>query len=168
LKHGFITFFKLWPDTKYDMVIDCEGQLFRAQVKGSSTGTIAFTTVQRGGEAEEHRRPVHHYDRSDCDLIIGVDAGTGDCYIIPIDYAIATGRQSGSFRDLQNFRERWDFISGNNYLTVEECRNGVSHAELRNKVQEMRRTLTPPADVNELRIVFYENCPGLTPEEPTS
>jgi hypothetical protein len=157
LKHGFIAFFKLWSDTKYDMVMECEGQLFRAQVKGTGEQSVPFTTRQRGGEAKEHRKPLHHYDRSDCDLIIGVDSENGECYIIPIDYVVATGKKSGKFRDLLNFKERWDFISGNNYLSVEECRKGLSFAEMQNRLNEMGET--PPADHDKLREAFYEKCP---------
>ena len=50
LKHGFLVFFKEWSDAKYDMVIDCEGELFKAQVKGTTRGIAKFTTRLRGGE----------------------------------------------------------------------------------------------------------------------
>lgn len=158
LKHGFIAFFKLWSDAKYDMVVDCGGQLFRAQIKGTSGGSVPFTTRQRGGEAKEHRKPLHHYDRSDCDLIIGVDSDTGDCYILPIDYVVARGDSSASFKKLKNFKERWDFIAGNEYLTVQECRDGLSFGEMRNKLSKMG--VTPPSGKDELSVTFYETCPA--------
>jgi hypothetical protein len=54
LKHGFIVFFKLWREAKYDMVIDCEGELFRVQIKGTKNQNVGFMTRGRGGERPEH------------------------------------------------------------------------------------------------------------------
>jgi hypothetical protein len=160
LKHGFIVFFKLWSDTKYDMIIDCEGRLFRAQVKGSAGGTFGLSTVQRGGVQQPNRRPIHQYTRDDCDLIIGVDARTGECYVVPIDYAMAYGRPNLARADAQPFKERWDFIAGNAYLNVDECLKGMSIAELRNRVAAvMGSPAAPGLTHDQLKRVFYENCP---------
>jgi hypothetical protein len=160
LKHGFIVFFKLWSDAKYDMVIDCERILFRVQVKGTKTGHLTLSTIQRGGEDASHRRPNRNYTREDCDVVIGVDSNNGDCYILPIDYVMALGRSSANFSNLQNFRERWDFISGNHYLTIEQNRDGqLSVSELRNRVGQILPSQSLPSDLNQLRMLFYSNCP---------
>lgn len=160
LKHGFVVFFKLWSDTKYDMIIDSDNRLFRAQVKGSKTGTFGLSTVQRGGVQLPQKKPPRQYTRDDCDAIIGVHSGTGECYIIPIDYAMAFGKTSISAKDAMPFRERWDFIAGNSYLNVQECRDGLSVAELQNRLSRMLPGTPLPPDVNKLRRLFYENCPS--------
>jgi hypothetical protein len=163
LKHGFIAFFKLWSDTKYDMVVDAEGVLFRVQIKGTSSESVAFKAPQRGGVQQPKKKPPRFYTREDCDVIVGVNALNGDCYVVPIDYATATGKASANFDDLENFRERWDFLSGNDYLSVEECRNGIGRSILRNRLAKILPKETLPSDLNELRVMFYENCPP--PEE---
>lgn len=160
LKHGFVVFFKLWSDTKYDMIIDSDGRLFRAQVKGSQTGQFGLSTVQRGGVQRPNKKPVKQYTRDDCDLIIGVDSGTGECYVIPIDYAMAYGKNSISAKDAQPFKERWDFIAGNAYLNVQDCLDGLSVGELRNRLSQILPGPPPPTDANELKRRFYENCPS--------
>lgn len=160
LKHGFIVFFKLWSDTKYDMIIDSDGRLFRAQVKGSQTGNFGLSTVQRGGVQQPKKKPIKQYTRDDCDLIIGVHAGTGECYVVPIDYAMAYGKPSLAVKDVGPFKERWDYIAGNVYLNVQECLDGLSVGELRNRLTEILPGAALPADANALKRLFYENCPS--------
>jgi hypothetical protein len=159
LKHGFVVFFKLWGDTKYDMVIDCEGYLFRAQVKGTRKSLVKFTTRLRGGEAKEHRKPTRFYTRDDCDLVIGVDSENGDCYVVPVVYSLAKGKVLIDFKDLQNFKERWDFISGNDYLSTEQNLKGIGHGELQNKLRQILPDASIPSEDNKLITMFYENCP---------
>jgi hypothetical protein len=160
LKHGFVVLFKLWGDTKYDMVIDCEGHLFRAQVKGTTRKQVKFCTRLRGGEAKEHVKPVKFYTRNDCDLVIGVDSENGDCYVVPVDYSVALRKEIVHFKHLQNFKERWDFISGNDYLSSEEIIRGIGRGELQNKLREILPVGTAiPSDDNELILMFYESCP---------
>jgi hypothetical protein len=160
LKHGFVVLFKLWGDTKYDMVIDCEGHLFRAQVKGTTRSQVKFCTRLRGGEAKEHVKPVKFYTRNDCDLVIGVDSENGDCYVVPVDYSVALRKEIVHFKHLQNFKERWDFISGNDYLSSEEIIRGIGRGEIQNKLREILPPgTTIPSDDNELILMFYENCP---------
>lgn len=159
LKHGFIAFFKLWSDTKYDMVIDCDGELFRTQIKGSQSGLIPFTTRQRGGVQKPKAKPVHFYTRQDCDLFIWVDSKSGDCYILPIDYVTATGKSSITAKSIPMFRERWDFIAGNKFLSVAECRKGIDPSTMRNRLSQFAPLLHPPTGTDALRRMFYENCP---------
>jgi hypothetical protein len=158
LKHGFIVFFKMWSDTKYDMVMDCEGELFRVQIKGTQTGVISLTGGLRGGI----QKPIskeRYYTRDDCDIIIGVDANNGNCYVLPIDYATALGKKSVRLNEISKFLERWDYITGNKYLTTAQCRTTIPDSELRNMLRQILSTAKLPADTNELRKLFYENCP---------
>ncbi len=160
LKHGFLVFFKLWSDTKYDMVIESEDILFRVQVKASSVGSFPFMARQRGGVQQPKKKPPRYYTRKDCDLLVGVDSTTGDCYVFPIDYVTAYGKKSISKRESQPFLERWDYVKGNRYLSTTQCRDGKSQADLRNDLtQILPPGTTIPSDINSLRKLFYENCP---------
>ena len=150
LKHGFIVFFKAWPDTNYDLVIDYKGHLFRVEVKGSQGPALNLTRGQRRGKqidpkAKSRERKV---SRVDCDIVIGVDAKDGGCYIIPIDYAQHYLGKNPTFRALSNFRDRWDFIHGNSLLDAAACRNGLldlPSAQLRALCAKIRRKRSFPA-----------------------
>jgi hypothetical protein len=159
LKHGFLVFFKLWSDAKYDMVLECENELFRVQVKGTQTNRVSFESGGRGGI----QRPISRarlLTRADCDIFIGVKANTGDCYVIPIDYVVSLGKKSSTWNRLQPFLERWDYIRGNRFLTASQSKNGLSSSELQNNLRQILPHGWPvPSDLNQLRTQFYERCP---------
>jgi hypothetical protein len=157
LKHGFPVFFKLWSDTKYDMVIECENILFRVQVKASKGG-FPFKARQRGGVQNPEKKPPRNYTRDDCDIMVGVDSTSGDCYIFPIDFATSYG-DNISKKEAKPFLERWDYIKGNKFLTVAQCRDGLAPADLQNKLRTIMPGEVLPSDTKDLRILFYKNCP---------
>lgn len=159
LKHGFIAFFKLWSDTKYDMVVECEQELFRIQIKGTQTGSVSFEGGQRGG-IQRPISKIRHYTREDCDTIVGVDANTGDCYVFPIDYVEAVDSPSVNLKKMQAFRERWDYLTGNDYLTVSQAKNGLSRADLTSNLHRLHPNKPLPTELDELRKMFYESCPA--------
>jgi hypothetical protein len=159
LKHGFLVFFKLWSDTKYDMVLESENILFRVQVKASSTASFPFKARQRGGVQQPKKKPPRFYTRKDCDLLVGVDSTTGDCYIFPIDYVTHYGKDSISRKDAHPFLERWDYIKGNNYITVTQCRDGPSAADVRNNLSRILPQTMLPTNTDALYKLFYEVCP---------
>ncbi len=160
LKHGLIVFFKLWPDIKYDMVIDCGGELFRVQVKGSQTGVISPTSGQRAGiQIKKQVSKERMLTRDDCDAIIGINANNGDCYVFPIDYVTALGKKSIAFKNTEAFLERWDYIVGNHYLSTAQNRKGIEKSEVQNKLKAILPSGTLPPGTDELRKLFYENCP---------
>ena len=110
-------------------------------------------------KSREHRKPIKFYTRDDCDLIIQVDSDSGDCYIVPIAYSQAKKKALINFKDLQNFKERWDFIAGNDFLSITQNRIGLSHAELQNKLRAILPKTPLPSEDNALVVTFYENCP---------
>ena len=158
LKHGFIVFFRMWSDTKYDMVIECENELFRVQVKGTQGNTIGVVGGLRGGIQRPANKP-YRYTRDDCDIIIAVDSNTGDCFVFPIDYIIALNKTTVNLNQSRAFLERWDYIAGNSYLDISQCRNGIGLAQLQNKVRTILPSAPSSSDLNELRKTFYTNCP---------
>ena len=157
LKHGFIVFLRSWSDTKYDMVIECENELFRVQVKGTQNMSISVQGGQRGG-IQKPISKVRKYTRDDCDIIVGIDANTGDCYIFPIDYI--TSLDKNTVKLIPEFLERWDYITGNVHMSVSQAKNGLSNADLQNKLRNiLSKTEKQPTGLAEMRKVFYEKCP---------
>ncbi len=165
LKHGFIVFFKAWPDTNYDLVIDHGGILFRVEVKGSRGTSLNLTRGQRRGKQIDPNAPSRErkVSRTDCDIVIGVDANNGDCYILPIDYAEHCLGKNPTFKSIERFRERWDFIHGNKMLDTESCRRGL-WAYSKKDLLEICRGVHSVESLNassQLRLmaVAYENAP---------
>lgn len=163
LKHGFIVFFKAWPDTNYDLVIDHKGHLFRVEVKGSQGRSLNLTRGQRRGKQIDRnvKSRERKVSRVDCDIVIGVDAKDGGCYIIPIDYAQHCLGKNPTFKSLSIFKDRWDFIHGNSFLDPAACRNGLlelSSSQLRGLCSKIRHRRSFPAYSKKQLVRFiYEH-----------
>jgi len=157
LKHGFIVFLRIWSDAKYDMVIECEGELFRVQVKGTQNMTISASGGQRGG-IQRPISKIRRYTRNDCDVIVGVDSNTGDCYVFPIDYI--TSLDKSNVKLTPEFLERWDYITGNAFLSINQAKDGLSPADLQNNLRKILPQGTRlPTKLEEMKKLFYEKCP---------
>lgn len=163
LKHGFVVFFKAWPDTNYDLVIDYNGELFRVEVKGSSGKNLNLTRGQRRGRQIDPTAPSRERKvaRKDCDVVLGVDAQNGDCYVLPIDYAERWLGKAPSFKSIARFRERWDLLKGNRYLSKESCRRGIRswpRSELMRLAAKLRLSRAQRSKASDRRLVklIYE------------
>ena len=127
-KAGFFCFFKVWRDMPYDAVLDHEGILYRVEVKGSSTGKFDLTRGGRSGAqinraAESRKRRI---ERIDCDFVVCVDSGNGDCYVLPVDILDIVKRNNLSDKFLAPFKEKWKlFIHGDNRLGGALTRDGL-------------------------------------------
>ena len=115
MKHGLVVFFKAWPDTNYDLVIDYNSKLYRVEVKGTGSGRLSLARGWRAGKqinrkAKSRSRKI---DKRDCDVLIGVDANTGDCYIVPIGRVSKIPGKTVSLKTLVPFKEKWDFLTKN-------------------------------------------------------
>lgn len=161
LKHGFIVFFKAWPDTNYDIVLDYNGILFRVEVKGSKGNAL---NVTRGGRAGQQIRPEHResrvriVSRRDCDILIGVNANTGDRYVLPVDYITLRNQKSISFNQLMPFLERWDWILGNDIVITQECKNGLIGAS-KERSEQIIKAIGSSKSVKSVQDI-YEQCPA--------
>lgn len=100
-------------NAKYDAIVDIGGcqKLLRIQIKGTGTDAIGFTGGYRSGKQISREAPsrTYKYTDKDCDLIIGIDTNSGDCYIIPID-DIKNWGNSRKLKDLQNYKENWNIL----------------------------------------------------------
>jgi len=103
--------------SRYDAIIDYEGNLLRVQIKGISTGNIiSFKDRDRGGKGIDH-----HHERNigkritskDCDIYVAVDKQVGICYIIPMSWADSLDElscKSINLQKVEQFKENWDVI----------------------------------------------------------
>ena len=102
--------------SKYDAVIDIEGEILRIQVKGISGNTISLKDRDRGGEGIDpmsHRNRGNYISSRDIDIYAAVDKYTGLCYLIPaskIENLISEGKNSCSIKNLELYKENWDII----------------------------------------------------------
>lgn len=100
----------------YDAVIDYNTFLLRVQVKGINHDRISFKTSPRGGAGSDTSAPTNvskDITRSDCDLYVAVEKGSGICYIIPIgdvEKYLKNGKASLPNGDKNKYRERWDLV----------------------------------------------------------
>lgn len=109
LKHGLIVFFKAWPDTNYDLVVDCNSRLYRVEVKGTGSDRLSLTRGWRAGKqidrkAKSRSRKI---DKRDCDVLIGVNAKNGDCYIVPIRCVLKIPGKTVALKKLEPYKEKW-------------------------------------------------------------
>lgn len=97
---------------RYDAVIDPgNGKLLRVQIKGTSGKSIGFKGGGRSGQqiSREVARRDYKYSPKDCDLILGINSNTGECYIIPIS-DIQNFGSSKSLNKLKEYKENWDLL----------------------------------------------------------
>ena len=120
LAAGFILFVKAWRDTKYDAVLDHEGRLYRLEIKFCSDGKLLnVTNGGRSGKQINRAAPSRRkiVSTQDCDVLVGVQLGTGRCWIIPVEVIEILGRQQLNPYGLENFEEAWElFIIAEKYL----------------------------------------------------
>lgn len=103
--------------SRYDAVIDYEGDIFKVQVKGISGNTISFKDRDRGGIGIDSTN-VHNIGKiitkEDCDIYVAVDKQVGICYIIPmneIDKKYSPKEKiSINISELEEYKENWTVI----------------------------------------------------------
>jgi len=99
-------------NAKYDAIVDIgNGRLLRVQIKGTSGGSVSFTGGGRSGQQINRTvaQRTYKYTKKDVDLILAVDSGNGDCYIIPIK-DIGQWGNTKSLSKLQNYKENWNIL----------------------------------------------------------
>lgn len=106
---GYNLFISAFPSAKYDAVLDSHGNLYRIEIKGSSTRSISLTSGGRSGQQidrnVESRTSI--VSKDDADFIVGINKFNGDCYIIPTEVVNILNRKSLSFGALEVFKEKW-------------------------------------------------------------
>lgn len=100
-------------NAKYDAIVDLGGckKLLRIQIKGTGGGSIYFTGGYRSGQQINRNVPsrAYKYSDKDCDLIIGINTNTSECYIIPIQ-DIKDWGNSKSLNQLSEYKENWQIL----------------------------------------------------------
>ena len=100
-------------NAKYDAIVDIGGfqKLLRIQIKGTGGSSINFTGGCRSGQQINRNVPsrAYKYTNKDCDLIIGINTNTSECYIIPIA-DIAQWGNSKSLSQLEFYKENWQIL----------------------------------------------------------
>ncbi|GAA7237714.1 group I intron-associated PD-(D/E)XK endonuclease [Helicobacter pylori] len=100
-------------NAKYDAIVDLGGKqkLLRIQIKGTGGDTLNFTGGYRSGVQIDRNAPkrTYKYTKKDCDLILGIDTRTSECYIIPIADIQEWGNTK-SLSQLQHYKENWQIL----------------------------------------------------------
>lgn len=100
-------------NSKYDAIVDVgQGILLRIQIKGvGENGSVSFTGGTRSGQQIDRRvkSRKYKYTSSDIDILMVVDSGNGDCYIIPVEDLKKWG-DTKSLTTLQKYKENWKIL----------------------------------------------------------
>lgn len=111
---GYNLFFKAWRDSKYDAVLDAEGNLFRVEIKQTGSGTsISSTSGGRSGaqisREADSREEVLSPD--DSDFLIGIHTFSGKCWIVPTEVIHVRGKKANPTYSLEVFEEKWGIFA---------------------------------------------------------
>lgn len=112
IKAGFACSMVEITNGRYDAVIDPgNGKLLRVQIKGTSGKTLGFTGGGRSGQqiSRQVAQRTYKYSPEDCDLILGIDSNTGECYVVPIGEVQKFGK-SCSLKKLNSYKENWGLL----------------------------------------------------------
>lgn len=114
---GYIIFIKAWRDSKYDAVLDANGNLFRIEIKGTSTGSD-ISTSSGGRSGEQISRKVKSRERPlskiDCDWLIATTSMDSHCWVVPIELIEILGVKTIKLQHLERYKEKWSIFITNN------------------------------------------------------
>ena len=102
--------------SRYDAIVDYQGQLFKIQVKGISGNTVSFRDRARGGRGIDQNNPHNKGKRitsKDCDIYVAVDKQVGLCYLIPmkeIDLWNDDEIDQVQISKIIQYKENWDLF----------------------------------------------------------
>ncbi|EHM88813.1 hypothetical protein HMPREF1021_03481 [Coprobacillus sp. 3_3_56FAA] len=102
--------------SRYDAIVDYQGQLFKIQVKGISGNTVSFRDRDRGGRGIDQNNPHNKGKRitsKDCDIYVAVDKQVGLCYLIPmkeIDLWNDDEIDQVQISKIIQYKENWDLF----------------------------------------------------------
>lgn len=103
--------------TRYDAIIDYDGNLLKVQVKGISDTSVSLRDRDRGGagiDSKAQRNKGKNISSKEVDIYVAVDKQFGICYLIPakdVDKWIKKGKENINVSNLIEYRENWDIIS---------------------------------------------------------
>jgi len=101
--------------SKYDAILDQDGELRRLQIKGLEGSSATFFTRPRGGrgvDSKHERNQQKRVTKLDCDFFIFVNKTNGTCYNIPIGFIDNLSEKKARacpLKELEDFRENWSF-----------------------------------------------------------
>ncbi len=91
---------------------------FRIPLNRANKITLNFTGGYRSGvqidrnapkRAYKYTKCAYKYTKKDCDLILGIDTRTSECYLIPIEDTQEWGNTK-SLSQLQYYKENWQIL----------------------------------------------------------
>ena len=99
-------------NSRYDAVIDIDGILLRAQIKGTNQKNISLTGGGRSGKQIDKSvaQKTYKYTKNDCDVLIGIISSTAELYIIPIQALDSMPATSVSLDKIKQYRENWKVL----------------------------------------------------------
>ena len=123
-----------WRDGKYDGILESEGICFRFETKGTTSNSIATTAGGRAGGqiiAAERTSREAPLSKVDSDFLIGVEASTGRCWIVPTELVDVLQKNSFTLASLTPFEEKWSIFTSSSIpstwgITMDEIRVGFS------------------------------------------
>ncbi len=128
---GYNLFFKAWRDSKYDAVLDADGQLFRVEIKQTGSGeSISCTSGGRSGAqiSREAKSREEVLSPEESDFLIGVHTFSGKCWIVPTEVIYFRNRDSNPTWSLEDYEEKWRIFSNPPLgFSLEEIRRGFRH-----------------------------------------
>lgn len=148
---GYSVFVQAWRDGKYDIVLDCKGQLFRCSIKSTAKNTISFTTGGRGGkQIDSSKVNPAIINKQDCDFIICYSYKYNSTYIVPVEFLQCFNRKSLSLTTLEIFRNRWElFLNYNTSVKLTKKFLNESVKEQRKKKKYESHQTIPGFRVNK-------------------
>ena len=106
------------PNGRYDAVVDVGGgRMLRIQIKGvgrnknGKLGSVSFTDGGRSGKQIDRKvkSRIYKYTVKDIDILMAVDSGNGECYIVPIKDLGKWGKTK-ALSKLKEYKENWDIL----------------------------------------------------------
>ncbi|EQC44627.1 hypothetical protein M899_2456 [Bacteriovorax sp. BSW11_IV] len=105
---GYMIYIQAWRDSKYDLILDHDGTLFRCSVKTTSTSSVNVTTGTRSGQQiQKDKVKPQLITRKDCDVVIVYSFNTNSTYVVPSSFIQAVKRDNISLNLLEPFKDKW-------------------------------------------------------------
>lgn len=129
LLRGYNLFFKAWRDSPYDAVLDHNGNLFRIEIKGSSSGKFSATGGGRSGKqiSRDVESREHIISPDDCEIAIALDTkpdSTNSCYLVPSEVLTIIDSKAPALSMLSLYKNKWGIFDGITELSTEDIAKG--------------------------------------------
>ena len=87
IENGYKVSKPLGQNTRYDLVLDKDGKLYRAQVKHCPAKNGAFRIKTNSVSTKNGKTIASFYDSSQIDLFLAINFEKAVCIVLPVDLA---------------------------------------------------------------------------------